>query len=238
MPTSSPANDRPAAGAALDGRRPERNTESAADPRATQTERWMSLADYTSGSFQAGGSFIARMAWYVLSLIIFESGWFPLYSLKRRLLRLFGATIGKGVVIKPHVRIKYPWRLRVGDHSWIGEGVWIDNLADVHIGRSVCVSQGVYLCTGSHDHRQVTFDLVVAPIAVGDEAWIAARAVLLPGAAIPAGVVVAAGSVVPGRVSLPEGVIVAGVPARMVGLRLAKPAAAQNGSIERKRSPE
>jgi len=77
---------------------------------------------------------------------------------------MFGAKVGKGVVIKPSVNIKFPWKLKIGDHSWIGEGVWIDNLSDVIIGGHVALSQGCLLLTGSHDHRRETFDFLSAPI--------------------------------------------------------------------------
>lgn len=111
-------------------------------------------------------------------------------------LRAFGARIEEGVVIKPHVRVKFPWRLSIGAHSWIGEEVWIDNLADVSIGAHCCVSQGAYLCTGSHDWRSETFDLITEPIRISDGAWICARASVAPGVTIGAGAVVGLGSII------------------------------------------
>ena len=84
-----------------------------------------------------------------LSALVFESGWVPLMGPKRWLLRIFGATIGDGLIIKPDVWIKYPWRLAVGDHCWIGKGTCIDNLADVRLGSHVCMSQQAYVCTGA-----------------------------------------------------------------------------------------
>ena len=86
------------------------------------------------------------------------------------LLRAFGAKIGRGVNIKPRVKVKFPWRLIVGNHSWIGEAVWIDNLAEVEIGANCCVSQGAYLCTGSHDWNSRKFTLITKPIRVEDGA--------------------------------------------------------------------
>ena len=130
------------------------------------------------------------------SLIVMESGWFPLSGIKSRLLRLFGAKIGAGVVFKPHVRIKYPWRLEIGDHCWIGQESWIDNLADVAIGDHVCVSQKSYLCTGSHDHRRSTFDLITGTIRVESGAWLGARCTVLQNVVIGADAIVAGGSVV------------------------------------------
>lgn len=180
--------------------------------RRVETEPvWMSLASYRSG-YDAGRPAVVRVLWYLVSLLVFEPGWCPVSAPKRLLLRLFGATIGRNVVIKPHVRIKFPWRLSVGDHSWIGEEAWIDNLAQVTIGRDVCISQGVYLCTGSHDPRRTTFDLIVQPIVVEDQAWLAARSVVLPGVTIGRGAVIAAGSTVPRDVA--AGIVAGGCPAK------------------------
>lgn len=158
-----------------------------------------------------------RVLWYLIGLALFESGWFPFSRPKRALLRLFGARIGKGVVLKPHLRIKYPWRLVVGDHCWIGEDAWIDNLAEVRIGSNVCISQQVYLCTGSHDHCSRAFDLITKPIEIGDGAWLAARSLVLGGVVIGAGAVVAAGSVVTSDVE--PAVVVAGQPTRRIADR-------------------
>jgi putative colanic acid biosynthesis acetyltransferase WcaF len=181
----------------------------------TQTQ--MSLANYRPHGFSPGRPAAALALWYVVNLLVFESGWFPWYGLKRWLLRQFGASLGHGAVIKPHVRIKYPWRLRLGNHCWIGEDVWIDNLAEVEIGSDVCLSQGVYLCTGSHDHRRPTFDLITRPIVIEDQVWVAARALILPGVRIGRGAVIAAGSVVTQDVA--PAVVIGGCPGRVIGDR-------------------
>lgn len=154
----------------------------------------------------------------MISLIVFQSGWFPFYGVKRWLLRVFGASVGRGVVLKPHVRIKFPWCCQLGNDCWIGEDVWIDNLANVQIANDVCLSQGAYLCTGSHDHRSTTFDLIVKPIVIEEQAWVAARSVVLQGVTIGQGAVVAAGSVVTGDVE--SGMIVGGSPCRVIGERV------------------
>ncbi len=155
---------------------------------------------------------LTRCAWALCSLILFESGWFPLSRLKTLILRLFGATIGKGLVIKTHVRIKYPWLLSVGDDCWIGQEVWIDNLDAVSLGNDVCLSQAVYLCTGSHDADSRTFDLITRPIHIENGAWIAARSTVLGGVVVQRMGVVAAGAVVSADVSALS--IVGGCPAR------------------------
>lgn len=122
------------------------------------------------------------------------SGW------RRLLLLSFGARLGRGGRLKPRLRVTFPWRLHVGDHCWLGEAVWIDNLAPVWLGDRVCVSQGAYLCTGNHDFRRQDFRLVVRPIRVDHDAWIAARAVLAPGCEIGAGAVIGLAAVVAGQI--------------------------------------
>ena len=137
---------------------------------------------------------MGRVFWYVVSMLCFQSG-IPLpYGMKRSLLRLFGASIGKGVVIKPRVTIKYPWRLKVGDHVWIGENVWIDNLDDVTIGSNACISQGALLLTGNHDYSKSSFDLIIRPIEIGEGAWIGAKATVTQGVRVGEHAVLSVGS--------------------------------------------
>ena len=130
--------------------------------------------------------------WYVTQTLLLPV---PGSRLRVAILRLFGARIGRGVVIKPRVRVTSPWRLEIGDHAWIGEGSWIDNLGPVSIGRHCCVSQGVYFCTGNHDWRKTTFDLIVRPIVVEAGAWLAARSSVAPGVRVGRGAVLTLGSV-------------------------------------------
>jgi putative colanic acid biosynthesis acetyltransferase WcaF len=116
------------------------------------------------------------------------------------------------VVIRPGVRVKYPWRLRIGNNSWLGEDCWIDNLAHVHIGNNVCLSQGSYLCTGNHDWADPAFGLIVKPITLRDGSWVGARATICPGVELEENAVAAAGSLVTN--SIPAGEIYAGNPAK------------------------
>ena len=173
---------------------------------------WVDLSSYDNAWYSPGRSRLVRGLWYFVQPGGFRERLVSTGRLKRWLLRLFGARIGRGLVIKPGVWIKYPWRLDVGDHCWIGQGVWIDNLADVRLGSHVCVSQQVYICTGSHDYRKRTFDLVTRPVEVGNGAWLGARALILGGVSVGANAVVAAGSVV--TKDVPAAAVVAGNPAR------------------------
>jgi len=175
------------------------------------------LESYCNSNYDPGRGVFTRTLWYYVSLVFFESGWFPFRGLKAGALRWFGAKIGIGVRIKTHVRIKYPWRLTVGDHCWIGQEVWIDNLADVELGSHVCLSQRVYLCTGSHDHRSPRFELLTGPIRVGNGAWLGAGCLIVSGITIAANALVAGGSVV--TKDVPPATIVGGNPAKPIGLR-------------------
>ena len=108
---------------------------------------------------------------------------------------MFGAKIGQGVVIKPTVNIKYPWNLIIGNHVWIGEEVWIDNLGQVSIGDHACISQGALLLCGNHNYRKPTFDLMVGNITLEEGAWVGAKAIVGPGVTMKSHAVLSAGSV-------------------------------------------
>jgi putative colanic acid biosynthesis acetyltransferase WcaF len=130
---------------------------------------------------QIGASRLRRVLWYCINAIVFNTFLFPFNGLKEWLLQLFGAKISTGVVIKPLVNIKYPWKLEIGENSWIGEGVWIDNLAAVKIGSNCCLSQGAFLLTGNHDFTSSRFELLVQEILLEDGVWIGAKAIICPG---------------------------------------------------------
>jgi putative colanic acid biosynthesis acetyltransferase WcaF len=139
------------------------------------------LSKYDNSAYHPGGGAVKRLLWYYFNIIFFKSPLFPVSSLKCFLLRLFGARVGQGVNIKPSVNIKYPWRLTIGDYTWIGENAWIDNLDDVVIGKNCCISQGAMLLCGNHNYRRSTFDLVTGKIVLEDGAWIGAKSVVCPG---------------------------------------------------------
>jgi putative colanic acid biosynthesis acetyltransferase WcaF len=138
------------------------------------------LASYNNNWYKPGSA-IKRFIWYYINLLFFKSGIFPFYGIKTFLLKLFGAKIGKNVLIKPHVNIKYPWLLQLGNNIWIGENVWIDNLAEVKIGDNVCISQSALLLSGNHDYSVSTFDLMVKPIIIEDGVWVCAKAIICGG---------------------------------------------------------
>lgn len=152
------------------------------------------LSTYKNDWYRPGPR-LKIVLWFLVNAVILN-GYLPIpVRLKVAVLRLFGARIGRGVVIKPAVNIKYPWLLSVGDHVWIGEEVWIDNLTHVRIGSHACLSQGAMLLTGNHDYRTPGFELLVKPITLEDGAWIGARAVVCPGVTVRSHAVLAVGSV-------------------------------------------
>jgi len=138
------------------------------------------LSKYNNCWYKPGSS-IRRFIWYYVNIIFFRTGFFPFYGLKVFLLKLFGAKLGKGVLIKPNVNIKYPWFLKIGNYTWIGENAWIDNLDTVIIGNHVCLSQGVLLLSGNHDYSKTTFDLIIKPIILEDGVWVGAKSVVCGG---------------------------------------------------------
>lgn len=145
------------------------------------SQKTVELSAFSNEWFKPGASFLKRAIWYVINVLFFLNPMISLCSLKIWLLRIFGAKIGRGVVIKPNINIKYPWRLSIGDYSWIGEKVWIDNLAAVYIGKNVCISQGAMLLTGSHNYKSKSFDLIVREIKIEEGVWIGAKSVVCPG---------------------------------------------------------
>lgn len=152
------------------------------------------LSAYTNTAYNPGST-LKRTLWYFTNLLLFKT-MLPFPSTwKAAVLRMFGAQVGAGVVIKPNVNIKYPWYLHVGDHVWIGEGVWVDNLAQVNIGSHSCLSQDAYLLTGSHDYTTSTFELIVKPITLAEGVWIGAKATVCPGVTCKSHSVLAVGSV-------------------------------------------
>ena len=139
------------------------------------------LSTFNNSWYKPGAGFIKRTLWYYTNVFFFLNPWNPFCSLKVFLLRLYGAKIGKGVIIKPSVNIKYPWFLKIGNHVWIGENVWIDNLAKLEIGNHVSISQGAMLLCGNHNYKKPSFDLTVGEIKLEDGVWIGAKSIVAPG---------------------------------------------------------
>lgn len=160
----------------------------------TKSKSKTNLSSFDNKEYNPGSK-IKILLWYFVNHLIFKTYWFPVQGLKRFLLRLFGAKLGKGVVLKPGLNIKYPWFLEIGHHCWIGEDVWIDNLTFVTIANDVCLSQGCLLLTGSHNYKKSSFNLIVKPIHLGSGSWIGAKAIVCQGVSVGANSILSVGSV-------------------------------------------
>ena len=136
---------------------------------------------------------------------------------RKQVLKVFGAKIGKGGKIKPYIKVSEPWNLYIGDHCWLGENIWIDNVAFVKIGDRVCISQESYICTGNHNYKKELFDLILKSIVIEDDCWLAAKSIILPGSILKKGSIASIGSVVSG--TLEQNGIYKGNPATLIKFR-------------------
>lgn len=166
--------------------------------------------------FQLPGDFRGRSAWVVqlwwlVQAVFFRLSPQVLYGWRRFLLRLFGAEIGKNVLIRPTATITYPWKVRIGDYSWIGDDACLYSLSDIQIGSHSVISQRSYLCAATHDYMHISFDMIAGPIVIEDQVWIAADVFVAPNVTIGKGCLVGARSSV--FQDLPGGMICFGSPA-------------------------
>lgn len=166
------------------------------NPPSVNTNCKVCLNKFNGKDFNKGAGFAKVALWYITNALFVRASWNPFMGIKVYLLRLFGAKIGKGLVLKNNVIIKSPWNLKVGDNCWIGECAWIDNLDKVTIGNNVCISQGALLITGNHDYTKSCMPYRNAPIKVENGAWIGANATVTAGVTIAENSVLTVGSVV------------------------------------------
>ena len=152
------------------------------------------LSKYNNSWYNPGTK-VKRLLWYMVSIVFFQSSWNIFSGSRIFWLKLFGTKVGKGVVIKPKVTIKYPWKLIIGNNCWIGECVWIDNLDIVTIEDNVCLSQGAFLLCGNHNYKKVTVDVMIAPIYLEEGSWVGARSIVTPGVRLHSHSVLSVGSV-------------------------------------------
>jgi putative colanic acid biosynthesis acetyltransferase WcaF len=170
----------------------------------------VNLSEFNNAGFDRGAPAWKELLWRIVQQGFFNLEWLKAYGLKRTLLGWFGARLSPRVVIKPKAGITFPWKLTIGENSWIGEEAWLLNLDRIEIGSNVCISQRAFLCTGSHDWSKESFDLITRPIVIHDGVWICANVFVGPGVTIGENAVVTAGSVVTG--DLPANMICSGNP--------------------------
>lgn len=143
--------------------------------------------------FRGRNGFIVQL-WWMVHFFLFKPSPQIMYGWRRFLLRLFGAKIGKKVIIRPSCQITYPWKLEIGDYSWIGDEVVLYTLGKIIIGSNTIISQRSYLCTGSHDYTKKIFPIYAKPIIINDSCWLATDVFVAPGVEITDGVIVGARS--------------------------------------------
>lgn len=152
------------------------------------------LYSYNNDFYKSGSKMIIVL-WYFTNIVLFKTGLPWPQFVKRKSLKLFGCKLGKRVILKPNISIKYPWFLEIGNDIWIGENVWIDNLAKVTIGNNVCISQGAMLLCGNHNYKKSTFDLMIGEILLEEGVWIGAQSVVCPGVTCKSHAILTVGSV-------------------------------------------
>lgn len=177
----------------------------------------MRLQQYDNSWYNPGPRWKMGL-WLVCNVVFFNNGFATFNRLKCWLLRRFGATVGKRVIIKPSVNIKYPWLLKMGNDVWIGENVWIDNLGFITIENNVCISQGAYLLTGNHDYKKRFFDLMIGTIVIEEGVWIGAKSTVCPNVICRTHSVLSVSSVATTDLE-PYG-IYQGIPARKIKTRI------------------
>jgi len=157
-------------------------------------EPFFDLRRYDQSWFDRGRPGWLILLWWLVQAIVFPLTPQPFSAFRRGLLRLFGAKIGKGVFIRPTARFTFPWKIEIGDYSWIGDDVVFYSLDSIRIGCHSVISQKCYLCTGSHNWQDPAFQLVTAPITIGNGVWMATDCFISPGVEIGANAVIGARS--------------------------------------------
>lgn len=216
MTSSVPNSDQ--AAPALDGsNRANHNADAVADLPALDSPALVDLRRYDQSDFDRGRSGWVILLWWLVQAIAFPLTLHSAHGIRRSLLRLFGAKIGRGVLIRPTARFTYPWKIQIGDYSWIGDDVVLYSLEHIDIGQHCVISQKSYLCTGSHDIHAPDFHLQTAPIRVGNGVWVATDCFIGPGVCVGANAVIGARSTV--LSSIPEQQVCWGTPCRPHYLR-------------------
>jgi putative colanic acid biosynthesis acetyltransferase WcaF len=177
----------------------------------------LDLFDSKNG-LDRGASKTKEILWYFIKVLFFLSALPYTSNFKVILLRLFGAKIGTGLVLKPRVNIHFPWKLVIGDHVWIGEEAFLLNFEKLTIGNNVCISQRAFLCGGNHDYKVPSMPYRNGIITLQDGCWIGAASFIGPNVIIGTDTVISANSVV--TKSLPENGVYSGNPIQLIKNRL------------------
>lgn len=176
------------------------------------------LHAYDQSWYRRGRGAVIVILWDIVQSFLLHPSPHPFYAWRRFWYRAFGATIGQNVLLRNSVRCNYPWRLTIGNNSWVGDEATLYCLHSVNIGENVVISQQAYLCSGTHNHRDPHFGLIVRPIVVEDGAWVALGALVMPGVTVHAGALIGARAVL--TKDAQPWTIYQGLPAHPVGQRI------------------
>ncbi|WP_353777088.1 WcaF family extracellular polysaccharide biosynthesis acetyltransferase [Winogradskyella sp. 3972H.M.0a.05] len=161
-----------------------------------------------------GRSKVVVQLWRIVYVVFFRTSPQFMYSWRRFLLNSFGAKIGKGVIIRPSAQVTYPWKITIGDYSWIGDDVVLYSLGEIEIGANTVISQKCYICTGSHEYNSEDFSIFSKKITIGNKCWLATDVYVAPNISIEDNTVVGARSSV--FKNLPKGKVCVGNPAKPI----------------------
>ncbi|MEG3939699.1 hormogonium polysaccharide biosynthesis acetyltransferase HpsU [Microcoleus sp. S36b_A3] len=173
-------------------------------------ESLVDLRRYDQSKFDRGKPTWVILIWWFVQAIAFPLTPHPFNSIRSALLRLFGAKIGRGAIIRPTARFTYPWKIAIGDYSWVGDDVVLYSLDRIAIGKHCVISQKSYLCTGTHNPQDPAFGLITAPVIINNGVWIAADCFIGPGVEIGANALIGARSSV--FKNMPAGFVCTGTP--------------------------
>ncbi|WP_150116889.1 putative colanic acid biosynthesis acetyltransferase [Priestia megaterium] len=182
-----------------------------------QIKSFIKLSNYKQDKYNRGRNGIYILLWWVVQGTLFRFSLHNAYNWRAKLLRLFGSDIGKDTKIRASSKFHYPWKVSIGDYSWIGDNVQFYSLDKIYVGSNCVVSQKSYLCTGSHNIKDPHFGLITKPVVIKDGAWIASDVFIYPGVTINEMAVVAARSTV--IKDIPANEVHAGSPAKYVKKR-------------------
>lgn len=159
--------------------------------------------------FRGRNALLVQLWWFVHATLFSLSPQFC-YSWRAFLLRLFGADIGKSVIVRPSVEITYPWNIKIGDFSWVGDNVVLYSLGKIVVGSNSVISQRSYICAGDHDYCDEKFTIRAIDVAIGSGVWIATDVFVAPGVTVGEGAVIGARSSV--FKDMPAGMVCMGHP--------------------------
>jgi putative colanic acid biosynthesis acetyltransferase WcaF len=161
--------------------------------------------------FRGRSAIVVQFWWLVQSLMVKPSPQI-FFAWRRALLRAFGARIGPGVRIRPGVEVTYPWKVSIGENSWIGDNVSLYSLGPITIGADSVLSQNTYVCAADHDYSDPAFPIRERAVTIGSQVWIASDVWVGPSVTIGDGAVIGARSTV--VADMPPGTICVGSPCR------------------------